>query len=575
MEKFEGLAYEYMKFLGNSKIKSKTFEQGDGMSEQFEGRNAFNRYALFSYRGGDSINARGTLESTNDTEFVDSQQISSRGLNDEKNLESALEAALAQKTIKNNVENPRAETIINYFAENDVNAVEYDWTDFLYSKWYGRVPNNYMITLRRFPYAVEDNIFNKNITPNPDLARCITFWGEGTENSLNNVLGFSTGFNWKELQSEIQVMQSQKFSNPFGGLIGGITDGLSRAENVPAAQAKDASFIRTGQNFNDPVEVDGFYHNKVLGPVNVIDKMMIRDRGLNFTQEINLVCEYTLKSYPGISPKEAMLDILANLLTIGFNNAPFWGGAIRYTGDNRTSHLIGDQDKLLKGDYLGYLKSVGTSLESSFSNIFGSENGDFSFSSIIGGLMDMGKGFLSKIIKNKLVNSGAAPNYQVAKALLTGESTGEWHVTVGNPLNPIAVMGNLILEDMNIEFSEVLGSEDFPVGIKATFKLKPARPRDKTDIENMFNLGQGRLYFVPEKQSDILNLQGAEGFNYGVVNGAPGNNNNKDALKYNALGLKNQNNVYYIDRFKNHSVNGVMNSLKYHNVNEHIKAEVK
>ena len=39
---------------------------------------------------------------------------------------------------------------------------------------------------------------------------------------------------------------------------------------------------------------------------------------------------------------------------------------------------------------------------------------------------------------------------------------------------------------MSIAFDEMLGSDDFPVGIKATFKLKPARPRDKTDIENKY-----------------------------------------------------------------------------------------
>jgi hypothetical protein len=40
--------------------------------------------------------------------------------------------------------------------------------------------------------------------------------------------------------------------------------------------------------------------------------------------------------------------------------------------------------------------------------------------------------------------------------------------------------------------------EGFPTKIVLTVKLKPSRPRDKAEIESMFNAGRGRLYLQPE-----------------------------------------------------------------------------
>lgn len=86
---------------------------------------------------------------------------------------------------------------------------------------------------------------------------------------------------------------------------------------------------------------------------------------------------------------------------------------------------------------------------------------------------------------------------EAVKAFLTGDSTGSWHVTIGNPLNPIAVIGNLTCTSSDFEFDGPLGYEDFPSKLKVTVNLKPGRYRDKGDIESMFNAGRGRIYLTP------------------------------------------------------------------------------
>ena len=63
----------------------------------------------------------------------------------------------------------------------------------------------------------------------------------------------------------------------------------------------------------------------------------------------------------------------------------------------------------------------------------------------------------SKILNNVIGGGlmdlfGGPQGGQVAQAFLTGEATGHWHLTIGNPLNPIAVIGNLGCTKANFEF---------------------------------------------------------------------------------------------------------------------------
>jgi hypothetical protein len=66
------------------------------------------------------------------------------------------------------------------------------------------------------------------------------------------------------------------------------------------------------------------------------------------------------------------------------------------------------------------------------------------------------------------------------------------------------MIGNLIVPDdgMKIEFNDILGVDDFPTEMTATIKLKHGRPRDKGDIESMYNQGQGRLYYAYENHME-------------------------------------------------------------------------
>jgi hypothetical protein len=77
---------------------------------------------------------------------------------------------------------------------------------------------------------------------------------------------------------------------------------------------------------------------------------------------------------------------------------------------------------------------------------------------------------------------------------------------IGNPLKPIAMVGNLICEGFDMEYGDQLGIDDFPTELKFVVKLKSARGRDKGDVESIFNNGLGRIYYPPDGSLDLGNL---------------------------------------------------------------------
>ena len=130
-------------------------------------------------------------------------------------------------------------------------------------------------------------------------------------------------------------------------------------------------------------------------------------------------------------------------------------------------------------------------------------SGDF-FKALWTGVKNVGSGFLQGLIGNLLGgNVGVAGEGQAVPALLSGKPSGFWHVTVGNPLDPIAMMGNMAVTNTTVQFGDALGYDDFPTEIKFTVNLEHCQPRDNAQIENMFNGAKGRFYSFTN--GDILN----------------------------------------------------------------------
>ena len=480
--------------FGADPLQARSYKIKDGTPEEIAGVNSVrsksNAWALLAYRN----QAGGVTK--NDPKYGD------------------WNAATIYKD-QDNILNPTARRIVNYSQNNGGVGFTYSFRDFIQCEHYGQISNDYMVTLRRFSFPTGDDLLNARSfddkgqeldTSEPDLARAITWLSPALGNELKEILGFGTGFGWKDVESSVQTLSgagSEKRRGSLGAMIDGspISKGIEAGVNGYSAAQSDN--IRTkGEGF-DPLS--STYPNHVYGPYNAIKKVLARDEtGLKFENEFTLNFYYDLRGFDNTSPRVAFMDTLANLLAMTYNNAPFWGGATRGTGSGTTGKPIGDFSKLKSGDYSGYLKSIGSQLKSMGGNI----------------LKDLGnaKGLLkgdvnalgdSKILDNLVGGSlmklmGSPSGGDVIKAFLTGDPTGQWHLTIGNPMNPMLVCGNLCLENAKFEFEGPLGYEGFPTKLKMTVALKPGRPRDKSEIESMFNAGRGRMYLQPEVEGKGL-----------------------------------------------------------------------
>ena len=466
-----------------NEVASEIFKVGDKtITLKDRPYSVFNKFSLVNYRG---------------------TPLSPEGAGDSK-------SQYYNKIDQNTLSNPTVSKIIEVTsAVGDNEGYRYDYSDFAMAKYFGKIPNNMMITLRRFAFPAPDDIVSP-VTPDkdginqstaqPDIARAVTWLSEDTGNQISEILKFSTSYEWKEEEAAVQTMNSEKGkkSGAFGAMINDsaiLRAGLNAAQGVDAYQ--DA--IRTANGGYDAFS--NTYPNHVFGPLNVIKNVLVRQQGLKFEQEFTLKFEYELRDLGGANPKILMLDQLSNILALTYSNAPFWGGSVRYVGDGSVARPLGDIGKLRSGDFKGFLGSV-------ISDFTGQNTGSPMDDLISGAQNFISSGNIGKSLKNILGGAGlelfnSPQGGQAVNSLLTGDPTGQWHVTIGNPLNPIAVIGNLACTGTSINFEGGMGVQDFPEKMVVTVTLKPGRPRDKAEIESMFNTGRGRFYLQPDDTADI------------------------------------------------------------------------
>lgn len=401
--------------------------------------------------------------------------------------------------------NPTVNTIIDRTSAHL--GYTYSYSDFALCKYHGKISNTYMLTLRRFPTPIEDDIIKPFVTkPDgehqfyeiPDLARAITWMAEETGNKIEDILNLKYKYNYEEQTADVQTLSTQ--TKERRGLLGEMVDSSKWSQSLWAT----LNGVDAYQNQVKASQPDGFdpllttYPNHVFGPYNSIRKILQRQGGLEFENEFTLTFNYQMRSLGGANPKIMFMDLMSNLLTLTYSNAPFWGGAVRYVGGGQGNigSPLGNAGLIAEGKFGDFLTSVGNDIQ----KIFGAALKEPK------SLLNLGGNFMSNILGGSLLNMFNNPQgSQIAKALLTGDATGHWHLTVGNPLNPVAVIGNLALINAELNLKGPMGVQDFPEELELKVTLKPARPRDKAEIERMFNAGRGRFYVKPYKGYDVNN----------------------------------------------------------------------
>lgn len=383
-----------------------------------------------------------------------------------------------------------------------------------------------------------------------DVGRMIT-WFDTDDNKLGDIMSYEYEASWKKLDAKIQQLDSQE-DDEGRGIAGKIINNLSPGYNLQSARGINSggllgqlmNSMGIGANsheyqHNDVALGRNYDNNKVYTPRDTIQDTHIYEGKLTFKHEFTLNFSYKLRAYDNINPKSAFLDLLGNILTVTYRKGTFWGGKSEVLGAKPNKAGWQKYNNVLKGlsdaggdlwKNIFHLEGANTDGLLSALSQFGSSLLDI----VKGAGMDIGgaassamqtaKDFLSgnitsdevmgkvktsvqagaqkaadlnlgQVMMGSIKNKLGRPALYAFDSLLTGAKVGLWHVTIGNPKNPIATFGNLIMTNAKITHSGPLGFDDFPTDLHVSVTLKHAMSRDATEISKMYTKGQNGIYF--------------------------------------------------------------------------------
>ena len=268
----------------------------------------------------------------------------------------------------------------------------------------------------------------------------------------------------------------------------------------------------------------GAFFNQIQGPVNVKNQFLIRDRGLSpAAPDANwkIVFQYKTDSYFGMSQKRVALDIIANMLSLTYSDGE-WLESLNVYYKKLGLALNPTEQALIESAFVGGVLDP-DKLVKAFQDIASARSASIlekaaslataSAKATVNVLKDTGKSLIgAKDFKPELYAGmdkkeketfENALNIEITKALsesfpkfvqqranVANIPTGNWHLTIGNPMNPIMRIGDIVVRSCQLEFGDELGPEDFPIDLKFTVTLSPTKPRDSADIRQTFNLGR-------------------------------------------------------------------------------------
>ena len=417
----------------------------------------------------------------------------------------------------------------------------YKYSDFMYCRDVGKISNNHLITLRRFAAPVRDNIFQYTGTDTQtsnevagDIGRLITWFGT-PENKLEDILKYSFHASWREMEAARQDLDSQE-NDTARGLTGGLVnlfntehaEGVEKGINASAFSMllkDDASEYDKGPYADNPA-VNGrmFDKHKIYEPKDTVRSKYEYEGNLKFSQQFTLTFNYKLRGYDNINGKTAMLDLLGNILAVTYKKGKFWPGEQHIIGAPQNaqgwSKAIEMQNTAISASstFIGSLCNGGSlsdAASSAMNIIQGADLGKDINQAAKDLLNKLKAGGLQSIFSGLMKNALGRPAVYAFDSLLSEGETGTWHVTIGNPLNPIASIGNLIIDgDVEITHGGPLGLDDFPTEITVKVPLKHAMPRDSVDIQRMFTKGRRAIY--AEIVPDLTDPNKEDKYNYTV-----------------------------------------------------------
>lgn len=392
----------------------------------------------------------------------------------------------------------------------------YSYADFMYCKYLGKVPNNYLITLRRFPVPPGDFISTVGVgrdqkvegkNSNGQQIGCMVTWLGTPGNEIGNILKYSYKMPYQEKTAQWEPVENSDADGAQGlaNSVAAAFDPAYRKQYISghggaAYNAFVGKFFKvpglgkvSGGSDTGPYRTSPFYDaNKIYGPIDRVKSTMMRSPdGLEFNQEVTITFEYELRAYNGINTRQAMLDLLSNILQVTYTTGGFWGGGYRGGGMHQSSIFNNLAIFKCHGGFTDFMDAFAKDYSTVSEKIRGNIAANGGFLSALKSLLNQ----LGGLILGGALNQLGRPQRTYANSLLSEQPVGMWHLMVGNPNHPIISVGNMVLMNTEVQHYGPLGLDDFPTNLKVTCTLKRGKPRDLREIEKMYMHGNDRIYF--------------------------------------------------------------------------------
>ena len=382
-------------------------------------------------------------------------------------------------------------------------AIKLTAKDFAYLRLLGVYPNNRLIVCRKFGNPIGNDLSAKGVT---SPVSTIVTWRLPGEDFFD----ISFGEKWTDAETDFKEI----------------------LENIQKKITGGAGLGDLGGAGGGVLPLPGFteiWQRQVMAQMGIIDKegadiipagnpnlikeakqrVLIDDgkggSGLECKISVKVVAEYEQKFIGGLDPTKAFYDIIGNIAKFGTQNSLFYlngGGAAsekakKFLADLKKNpreaivKLLKDtiaaikklKDTILNALGLGPEKDDDQKKKEEESKKNGTEGSNI-FTTLMNTLLDA----ISGMVKRFEVRILGVLN------ALTGQASGTYHVTIGNPKRPLFCSGDMIVSDVNIKFGEVLAFNDLPSRITAEFTMTNARALGLQEIMERFAQGQGRSY---------------------------------------------------------------------------------
>ena len=407
--------------------------------------------------------------------------------------------------------------LIRDFEAKTFNAMRFSPGDLSYLTDLGVYPLNRMWVLRRFnegcvvPNNLQEWVLNDDEGTIPYPISTIVGWIDPEETDFFNI-----GFNeqWEVITDRLDEVIMKILQDEFGFKaataisVPGFSQGLLFAF---LQQMGLTDFNSTEIPMGNPAVLQ-----EALGRAKDADAQYANKSTLSF----ELKTSYEQKFIGDIDPGNAMMDLIQNCIYMGTRDTEyvFRGDsdilkALRNAAGSTPEESVGAWWDFITVVLDAFMNAMTTLLKQA-KDLINTDSGTNEEddkkvrpgqeqAAVVTNVKNKFRDFKKLgdgIAKTILASTVAKWRYALmgSIALMTGENSTPWHLTIGNPYSPFVTMGNAYVKSVNLNFNNEMGFNDIPTKLNVTIKVDQGRNMGAQEIFQMFNNGYNRVYVAPK-----------------------------------------------------------------------------